>query len=234
MDSTKKTARLAGLLYFVASLVGLPGLIVVPSKLFVRGNAAATADNIRNKAALLHFGIASELVSSVIFVWLVLVLYRLFKPVSEKHARAMALLILLSIPISMLTVLNEVAASILANGDNLTAFGKTQLDLLAYVFMRLHGRGYALSEIFWGVWLFPFGILVIRSGFIPRFLGYLLLIAPFGYLAGSINSLLLSTPLPLLDRIETILSAAELPIIFWLLIWGARKESASVPVAVRT
>jgi hypothetical protein len=234
MDSTKKAARLAGLLYFLASLVGLPGLILVPSKLFVRGNVGATADNIRNNAALLHLGIASELVSSLLFIWLVLVLYRLFRSVSEKHARAMALLLLLSIPISMLTVVNEVAALILANGDNLAAFGKMQLDSLAYLFMRLHGRGYAVAEIFWGLWLFPFGILVIRSGFIPRFLGYLLLIAPFGYLAGSINSLLLSPPLPLLDRIETILSAAELPIIFWLLIWGVKKNSASMPIAVRT
>jgi uncharacterized protein DUF4386 len=234
MDSNKKTARRAGLLYFLASLLGLPGLIFVPGKLFVRGDVVATADNIRNNADLLHFGIASELVSSLLFIWLVLVLYRLFKPVSEKHARAMALLILLSMPITMIAVLNEVAASLLATGDNLAAFGKPQLDSLAYVFMRLHGRGYALSEIFWGLWLFPFGILVLRSGFIPRFLGYLLLIAPFGYLAGSINSLLLSTPLPLLDRIESILAAAELPIIFWLLIWGVKKDSASLPVAVRT
>jgi hypothetical protein len=227
MDSTKKTARLAGLLYFIASLVALPGLIYVPGKLFVRGDVVATADNIRNNAALLRFGIASELVSSLIFVWLVLVLYRLFKPVSEKHARAMAVLILLSMPISMLAVLNEVAASMLAMGHYLAAFDKAQLDSLTYLFMRLHGRGYAVAEIFWGLWLFPFGILVVRSGFIPRFLGYLLLIAPFGYVAGSINSLLLSSPLPLLDRISSILSLAELPIIFWLLIWGAKKESAS-------
>ena len=234
MNSIKKTARFAGLLYFLASLLGLPGLVLVPGKLFVRGDVAATADHIRDNAALLHFGIASELVSTVIFIWLVLVLYRLFKPVNEKHARAMALLILLSMPISVVSVLNEVGASILASGDNLAAFDKAQLDSLAYLFMRLHGRGYALAEIFWGLWLFPFGILVIRSGFIPRLLGYLLFIAPFGYFAGSINSLLLSTPLPLLNRIETILSAAELPIIFWLLIWGARKDSASMPLAVRT
>ena len=234
MNSTRKTARLAGLLYFVASLVALPGLSFVPGKLFARGEVATTADNLRAHAGFLRLGIGSELVSSVIFVWLVLVLYRLFRPVSEKHARAMALLILLSIPISMVGVLNEVAASLLVAGDNLGAFGKAQLDTLAYLFMRLHGRGYAVAEIFWGLWLYPFGILVIRSGFIPRFLGYLLLVAPFGYLAGSINSLLLAAPSPLLDRIQSILSAAELPIIFWLLIWGAKKESMDASVAVRT
>jgi hypothetical protein len=150
MNSIKKTARFAGLLYFLASLLGLPGLILVPGRLFVRGDVAATAGHVRDNAALLHFGIASELVSTVLFIWLVLVLYRLFQPVSENHARAMAILILLSMPISVVSVLNEVGASIVASGDNLAAFDKAQLDSLTYLFMRLHARGYALAEIFWG------------------------------------------------------------------------------------
>ena len=112
----------------------------------------------------------------------------------------------------------------------------SQTSALAYLFLRLHARGFALAETFWGLWLFPFGMLIIRSEFIPRVLGFLLLIAGCGYLLGPINYLFLPNPLPEVTLLELILTTAgELPIIFWLLIWGVkRKDSASAPVDVRT
>src|SRR6266852_2512179 len=141
---------------------------------------------------LLRLSIASELFGFIMFIFVVLALYRLFKGVSEKHALAMAILLLVSIPISLLNVLNEIAALILLSGaDFLSVFETRQLDALAYVIVRLHGQGFVVAQIFWGVWLFPFGILVIRSGFIPRVLGFLLFIAGFGNVASSFTSLLL-------------------------------------------
>jgi hypothetical protein len=191
----------------------------------VSGDATATANHIRASETLLRFGIASELTSFIIFIFVVLALYRLFKAVSEKHALAMVILLLVSIPISLLNVLNEIAALILVSGaDFLSAFEKGQLDALAYLFLRLHGQGFVVAEIFWGLWLFPFGVLVIRSGFIPRFLGVLLFIAGFGYLASSFTSLLLPSYRHLVDQFAMVLTAGELPIIFWLLIWGAKDQ----------
>jgi hypothetical protein len=232
----KKTARLAGFLYLLASIIALPALVYVPGKLFVRGDAVATANNLRASDGLLHVGIASELLSRVVFVFLVFVLYRLFKGVSNKQAALMATLLLLSIPIVFVNVLNEVAAAALAGAGFTLAFDKGQLDALAYLFLHLHHRGLALAETFWGLWLFPFAILVIRSEFIPRVLGFLLLIAGCGYLLGPINFLFLPRPLPEVALLESILAAlGELPIIFWLLIWGVkRKDSASNQVDVRT
>src|SRR6266849_691181 len=123
---------------------------------------------------LLRLGIASELIGFIIFIFVVLALYRLFKAVNEKHALAMAILLLVSIPISLLNVLNEIAALVLVSGaDFLSAFETRQLDALAYLFLRLHSQGFVVAEIFWGLWLFPLGLLVIRSGFIPRVLGFL-------------------------------------------------------------
>jgi hypothetical protein len=223
MNSTKKQARVAGLLYLLASIIGFFCLAYVPGKLIVSGDATATANRIRASETLLRFGIASELTSFIIFIFVVLALYRLFKAVSEKHAVAMATLLLISIPISLLNVLNEIAALILVSGASfLSAFEKGQLDALAYMFLRLHGQGFIVAQIFWGLWLFPFGILVIRSGFIPRFLGYLLFIAASGYLAISFTSLLLPAYRHLVDQFAMVLEAGELPIIFWLLIWGAK------------
>ena len=223
MNSTKKQARVAGLLYLLASIIGFFCLAYVPGKLIVSGDATATANRIRASETLLRLGIASELIAFTIFIFVVLALYRLFEAVSEKHAVAMAILLLISIPISLLNLLNEIAALVLVSGASfLSAFEKGQLDALAYLFLRLHGQGFIVAQIFWGLWLFPFGILVIRSGFIPRFLGYLLFIAASGYLASSFTSLLLPSYRHLVDQFAMVLEAGELPIIFWLLIWGAK------------
>jgi Domain of unknown function (DUF4386) len=226
MNSTKKQARLAGLLYLLASIIGCFGLIYVPGKLIVTGDPTATATHIRASETLFRFGIASELIGFIMFIFVVLALYRLFKGVNERHALAMAILLLVSIPISLLNVLNDIAALVLVSGaDFLSVVDKGQLDALAYLFVRLHGHGFVIAQIFWGLWLFPFGILVIRSGFIPRFLGYLLFIAGSGYLASSFTSLILPAYRQLVDQFTMVLTAGELPIIFWLLIWGAKDQS---------
>jgi hypothetical protein len=228
MDSTKKTAQLAGLLYFLSSLTAPFGLLYVPGKLFVPDDAAATAERIRTFESLMRWGIAADLLGGVVFIFAVLVLYRLFKPVSEKHALAMLVLILLSFPISFVNVLNELAALNLARGGALSALDPHQRDALAYLFMWLHGRAYVVAQIFWGLWLFPFGICVIRSGFIPRFLGVLLMIAGVGYPVSSFTSLVLPQYADAVSRVTMILAFGELPIIFWLLIWGAKPQPVSV------
>ena len=149
MSSIKKQARIAGLLYLLASIPAPFGLIYVPHKLIVIGDATATADRIRGSETLLRLGIGSELIASIIFIFVVLALYRLFKPVSEKQALAMATLLLISIPISFFSVLNEMAALTVVSGANfLSAFDPRQLDTLAYLFFRLRGQGIVVAQIF--------------------------------------------------------------------------------------
>jgi hypothetical protein len=212
-------------MYLLASLPAPFALIYVPSSLIVSGYATTTANHIRVSENLFRLGIATELFGFIMFIFVVLALYRLFKGVNEKHALAMAILLLISLPISLVNALNDIAALILLSGaDFLSVFETRQLDALAYVFVRLHGQGFVVAQIFWGLWLFPFGILVIQSGFIPRVLGYSLFIAGFGNVASSFTSLLPLPYAPVVDRIASVLTAAELPIIFWLLIWGAKDQ----------
>ena len=230
MNETKKQARIAGLLYLLASIPAPFALIYVPNKLIVLGDATATANNIRASETLLRLGIGCDLIGSIIFIFVVLALYRLFKPVSEGYAVAMATLLLISMPISFFSVINELGALVVVNGGNsLAGFDQHQLDTLAYLFFRLRNQGILIAQIFWGLWLFPFGILVIRSGFIPRFIGYLLFIAGVGYIANSFAALLLPAQRDLVARFADILQMAELPIILWLLIWGARVPAAVPP-----
>ena len=228
MEATRRTARLAGLLYLVSSLPAPFALIYVPGRLLVEGNAAATGERLRSLESLLRWGLAAELFSSVVFIFVALTLYRLFRPVSAGPALAMLVLILISFPITFGNVLFELAALDLAGGGArpsiLSILGPSQNDALAYSAMHLHHQGYMLAQIFWGLWLFPFGVCVRRSGFIPPILGALLMIAGCGYVANSFAALVLPRYLPAVDQITTITNLAEVPIIFWLLIWGARPQ----------
>ena len=134
MTSTGRAARAAGLLYLLSALIALVGLLYVPRALIVPGDATATADRLRASGALLRLGIASELLSAVLFVFVVLALYALFKEVGRKRALAMATLLLVSVPISCLNVLNELAARVLVGGATfLSAFEPRQLDTLAFL-----------------------------------------------------------------------------------------------------
>ena len=224
MRSTQQQARVAGFLYLLLALSAPFGLLYVPSKLVVPGNAAATADTIRASEWLLRLGIASELVHQIIAVFLVLALYQLFKVVNENYARQVVILgALLSVPIMFVNVLNNVAALILVSGaDFLSAFDRPQLDAMAYLFIRLHEQGITVASIFWGLWLFPFGMLVIRSMFIPKVFGVLLMLAGAGYLASSFTALVLPQYASMVSKIVSPLQFGELPIIVWLVFWGAR------------
>ena len=230
MSQTKRQARLAGLLYFLASLPAPIGLVYVPSKLIVLNDATATANNIRASESLLRLGIASELWQATMFIFVALALYRLFKAVNQAHALAMMILMLVSIPIFLLSVVNEIAVLIVLSGaDFMSVFDTGQLNTLAYIFMRLHSRTILVAYIVGSLWFFPFGILVIRSGFIPRILGYLLFLAAFGYLPASLTFLLLPSYGPLVDKFTRNLTVCEVPIILWLLIWGAKDQRGQAP-----
>lgn len=224
MRTTQQQARFAGFLYFLLVLTAPLGLLYAPEKLMVEGNAAATAANVRASEALLRWGIASELAHQVIVVFVALALYRLFEGVSRMLAAQIVILgALLSVPIVFLNALNNVAALTVVNGAKVfSAFTQPQLDALVYLFLRLHAQGIVIASIFWGIWLFPFGIAVIRSGFIPRVFGHLLLVAGVGYVVDAFITLVvpqLGGPVSLVAKMLVI---AEVPIIFWLLIWGAR------------
>jgi len=230
MNSIKTTARIAGLLYLVNGITGFFGIVYVPGRLIVPGNAAATANNIFASERLFRLGIVSELICAAEYVFLLWALYRLLAGVNKTHATLMVILGLVFIPIMCVNVLNEIAALTLVRGaDFLSVFDKTQQEAMAMLFLDLHRYGYIVGSIF-GLWLFPFGFLVYRSGFLPRVLGVLLIAAGFGYLADCFTPLLLPAYASLVGRIASIpLTLGEPAIILWLLIRGAQEQP--LPVA---
>jgi hypothetical protein len=230
MSSIKKQARGAGFLYLLLAIVAPIGLIFVPSQLIVSGDATATADRIVASESLYRIGIASELIASILFVLLAVALYRLLKRVNETHALLMMVLALVSVPIAFLSASYEIIAHSIYNGPGfLSGLDKAQLDSLGYMFLRMHTEGKGVEEVFWGLWLLPFGMLVIRSGFIPRFIGVLLLVAGSGYLISFFGPLLLPQYRSLIGQVTMVFFFGEFPIVLWLLIWGARVKPAEAP-----
>jgi hypothetical protein len=187
MHPTKKAARIAGFIYLSMVFTAPFSLIYVPSKLIVRGNAAATADNILAHETMWRLSIFADLIGQIIFICLGIALYRLLSNVSKTWAMLMVAFVLVSAAVGFLNTLNDVGALIVfRGGEFLSIFDKAQLNALGYLFIRLHAQGITIDEIFWGVWLFPFGLLLFRSGFMPRWIGVWLMINCFGYVVLSV------------------------------------------------
>ena len=231
MHPTNKAARVAGAVYLSLVLTAPFSLLYVPSKLVVRGNPAATASNILAHETMFRLCLVSELFSSVIFICLGLALYRLLSPVNKAWAGAMVAFVLVSAAVGFVNVLNDVAALILVRGgDILAAFEKPQREGLAMLFLRLNSHGNFINEIFWGLWLFPFGLLVFRSGFLPRFLGVWLMINCCAYIALSMIALLVPAYYEVAFRWAQPVLFGELAILLWLLIKGAKVPPQSFGV----
>jgi hypothetical protein len=179
-------ARVAGLLYLLLVPLGIFAILYGPVALIVSGDAMTTANNIMASESLFRLSIVSALLSQIVGVGVTLALYQLLKPVDKNMALLMVIFSLLGMPITMLTELTHVAAlQLLSGADYLTIFTTEQLQALALLFLDLHGYGLTIAGIFWGLWLFPLGYLVFKSGFLPRILGVLLILGCFGYLIDS-------------------------------------------------
>jgi len=230
MSLTKNPARFAGLLYLLGSIPGWFALEYVPGKLLVDGNATATANNIAAHELLFRLGIAANLICQTLFIFVAFALYNLLKGVNQRHAVVMVILLVVSVPIAFLNELNAIAALVLVRGaDFLSVFDKPQRDALAILFLNLHRGGIHIAEVFWGLWLFPLGMLVYHLGFLARILGVLLMAACFAYLANSFTRLLLPGYTHVVYQWVSPLMSAELLFILWLLIKGPNPKPLADP-----
>src|SRR5258708_27764298 len=224
---TTRPAQISPLIYarVAAILYLLPfapfSLVYVPSRLVVSGDAAVTVSNITASESLFRLGIASNLLSQMCFIFVSLLLYQLLKPVNKNVALLMVILNLVGVPIVMLNELNRLAVLLILGNAHMTVFTPDQIHALVPFFLNLHALGLNIAGIFWGLWLFPMGYLVYKSGFLPRILGVLLMIGCFGYLIQSFAAILL----PNLDvSIVLITALSELLLALWLLIRGVNVE----------
>ena len=226
MNSISKNARIAGFVYLLCVLVAPYRLIYVPSALFVTGNATATAANIAAHETLFRLGIFSDLLCGAIMIFLVLALYRLFEQVDRKLGKLMVILGGVMVPaMYFFNVLNDAAALSLVRGaEFLSVFSKEQRDALAFLFLHMHGMVIGAAEILWGLWLLPLAMLVLRSGFLPRLLGYGLILNGLAYVIQSFAWALLPSWEDAISRVAAPFQFVEIAFMLWLLIMGARSS----------
>jgi len=231
MTTINRKARIAGFIYFLLTLVAPFRLIYLPNVLFVTGNAAATAANIAAHETLFRLGIFGDMLCGVILIFLTLALYRLFEAVNRKQAVLMVLLGgVLPAAIYFFNVLNDVAALLLVRGaDFLSVFNQGQREALAMLFLRLHAQEVSAAEILWGLWLFPLAMLVLRSGFLPRLLGYWLILNGSAYVAQSFAWAMLPQYQDTISGIAFPFQFGEIAFMLWLLIMGARRGFRGTP-----
>jgi len=223
MHPTDKAARVAGAIYLSLVAIAPFSLIYVPNKLIVHGDATATAANFLAHEMLFRYGIVVDLISTVIFICLGIALYRLLRGVNQTQAWLMVAFVLVSSAVGFMNVLNNIAAfTLFRGGEFLAVFEKPQLESLGMLFLRLHSQGIVIDEIFWGLWLLPFGVLVYQSRFLPRILGAWLILNGFAYVGLSLTALLAPQYNALVNRITFPILFGEIAIMLWLVIKGAK------------
>lgn len=221
-----KTARTAGLAYLVVVLTGIFSLAYVPSQLTVAGDAAATIARIQAGEMLFRLGIVAGWVCYLAFLLLPLVLYRLLSPVSKTPAVVMVALAVVSVPISLINLLNkQEVLTLLSGASYLQAFDAAELQARVMLALAAYSNGLLVSKIFWGLWLLPFGYLVFRSGFLPKLLGLLLMAGCFGYLIDVTGRMLVPgfTEMAIARFVTLPAALGEIGTCLWLLVFGARE-----------
>lgn len=218
-----RTARRAGLFYLGMVLIGPFVLLYVPGKILVPGDASATAANILAHQDLYRAAIAAGILGEICMVAAVLYLYRLLRDVGPDLALAMVALILVVVPLAFLRLANDVATlKFVRGGEFLAVFDKPQRDALALLLLQADKAGTLVSQVFWGLWLMPLGLLVYRSGFLPRWLGLWLVVNGVTYVALSAIGLWWPAHAGMAINLATPALLGEVALTVWLLIMGGR------------
>ena len=225
MNTNKKTARLAGFLYFIYMVIHIFADVFGRSTLIVLGDAAATAQNIMASEWPFRIGFVSDLLAAVLFLLTAWALYVLLKPVNKNLALLFLLLNLGGVAIQCFSDLFLFASQLLLNGaDYLKVFQADQLEALSMLFLYLYKNGFMIAQIFYGAWLFPLGYLVFKSGFLPKILGIVLMVHCVTWLMTSLEFFLF----PGINAITYISYPlgfiAEFGLTLWLLIKGVKSQ----------
>jgi hypothetical protein len=220
----KKTARQGGVLYFIWVLTAFYSLMYVSSRTIVPGDAAATAEKMLANELLFRSGIINNILSSVIWIFIAWTLYKLFKHVNDSQAKLLVWLVIIQVTFLFFSEAFNMASLMAFKGEILKNYDLVQRQDIGLLFLKINGYGTAVLETFWGLWLFPFGYLVYKSGFIPKILGILLILNGIAYIIHSFTTILFPEYQDIVRQVSIpFWTLGEISITLWLLIKGIRK-----------
>ena len=224
MRPLTKLARIAGLWYLGFTL-GPFYLLYVPAKTVVHNDAAGTAAQLLAHQTLFRWGMLAETLGPVVFTGLALALYRLFETVDRHRARQLVALVLISSALGVVSVIFSAAALVVfSDGGPFAAFDAHTREAIGMLLIRMHGQAIGVNQLFWGLWLLPFGSLAVRSCFLPRWLGYWLVLDGVAWVVASVAWFLAPAVSDVLFRYFQPVFMAEVVAMLWLLIVGARER----------
>lgn len=224
MSSPNHLARLAGFLYLLVGIFGGFAEGYVEPKMYVAGNAAATAGNVAANSGLVRLGVVADLLDGTVFVFLALTLYILLKHVHQSVARAMLVLVALATSLTCISAVFEFEGLRVATGAvDLAAFGTAGSNAVVLLMLDTQHFGLLIAQIFFGLWLAPLGYLAYKSGMFPKALGVLLIGGAVCYLVDLLAAFLVPDVGPKIHGFVVIPSAiAEISMVAYLLVIGVK------------
>jgi hypothetical protein len=219
--SPRLKARLAGVLYALEGTGSVIGGAYFRDKFLVAGNAAATASAIQTNEALFRFGFAAGLLAVAFHLAYTVLFYDLFRPVNRSIALLAAFVSVAACALQAVASLFQVAALLVAGGgSSLSAFTREQVQDLTLLLLNLNAQAFNIYLVFFGFWLIPTGYLIIRSSFMPRIIGVLLMLDGIGWVTYLWPPLASS----LYPIIALVAAFGELPLLLWLLVVGVNAQ----------
>jgi hypothetical protein len=221
MESPNKLTRMTGILYFLVVLAGISSEIMVHNFIFIPGDITTTVNHITDYESIFRLGFVISLTRFAVFILLVLALYKLLRPVNKDWSLIMVAFALVSISIGIVSLLFQYAAPLLLSSNGYsTLFTTDQWQAQVLFFINMQILGDKASQIL-AIWLLPLGYLIYKSGFFPKILGVLMVIAGWGYVIDFLVFFLL----PNLNwQVAGFAFLGELPFPLWLLMKGVNVE----------
>jgi hypothetical protein len=223
MTPIKRTARIAGFLYLLQIPLGVFGIVYVPKSLIVSGNLIKTVSNISANEFLFRLSIVSAILCALLTIATAVFICKVLKPINQSYAKWILLFTLIVAPISMLNELNNVAVLLLLKTHGYPqSFTADQINHLVLILLDLHRYGLQVIGIFFWLWLFPMGYLILKSTYIPKIIGIFLLITCLGYLIDFTTFFLYPDFRIVISEYTWI---GEVLMVLWLLIKGVNNEA---------
>lgn len=214
-----RTARTAGFLYLLQIPLGVFGIIYIPTQIMVANDMNQSLINIQDNEMTFRLSVLSAIICSLVTVFTALYIKKVLSNVNSLAAKWIFYFSIMALPITMLNELNHIAMLLVATDQNNFGLNTDQVLSALSFFNQLHQYGLHLTDIFFGLWLLPMGWLVIRSTYIPKIIGYFLLLTCFGYLADVCCFYLI-------PDFKIVFSEytwpGEVMMVFWLLFKGVR------------
>ena len=227
-NTLKNQARTAGFLFLVWIITGLFGLMYIPAKINMQGEAADTARNILANELLFRTGVVVDLTGTAVWILMVLVFYRMFRQVNEFQTKLLVAFVLVQIPAVIMTDACNMLALVLFKGEAPNAFEFAQRQELAAVFLKINTSVTLVLEFFWGLWLLPLAALTYRSRFLPRFLGAWLFVNGLAYLVLCFTGILFPLYSKTVYKIAFPVFFGEMALMLWLVVKGAKDNGLRI------